>query len=192
MVVGRSRPYEKFTRSAELKNEIAYDTLIGIRDEEQLKRKINQVLLAVGTRYASSDISKCVKTKALVHNLRALMAFENGPKGFLAKLSGFSGVNADKDRIKYVMNQFMFIKNKGARDFLMELGIAKNAIAFDTRVQRILENVGIETPKDYQSNPKLYDELEDNILTKICKPLGMTGVEFDRMLYQNYEDIMRM
>ena len=80
--------------------------------------------------------------------------------------------------------------SKSSRDLLMELGIVKNAIALDVRVQSILTKVGINIPKGVENNPKIYDEVENDILTKICKPLNLLGVEFDRMIYQNYEGIM--
>jgi hypothetical protein len=192
MVVGRSSPYEKFSKSAELKNEIAYETLAHIEDEEEIKRKINHVLLAVGTRYASSDISKCAKTRALVHNFKVLRTFESGPKGFFTKLSEFKGPDSDKTRIRYAMQSLAYIKSKGARDLLMELGLVKDAIALDARVQNVLQKVGIQTLRDFANTPKLYDQTEEDILTKICRPLGITGIEFDRVLYQNYEQIMKM
>jgi len=31
-----------------------------------------------------------------------------------------------------------------------------------------------------------------DVLTGICEPLGISGIELDRMLYQNYEEIMKM
>jgi thermostable 8-oxoguanine DNA glycosylase len=190
MVVGRSSPYEKFNSSKRLKDEISYDTLSKISEEER-KRRINNVLLAVGTRYASSDVAKCLKTKALAHNFSVLAASEDCPRGFLKKISEFSGPEGDKERISFVTNSFMFIENKGARDLLMELGIVKNALALDVRMQNILQRLGIRVPEGFQSSPKLYSEVESKILEKICRPLGLTGVELDRMLYQNYEEIMK-
>jgi hypothetical protein len=102
------------------------------------------------------------------------------------------GRDADSFRIKTVMNTLMYIKNKGARDLLMELGLVRNAIGLDVRVQTILQKVGIKVPEGFQNNPRLYDDFENDILTKICAPLGITGVELDRMLYQNYDDIMKI
>jgi hypothetical protein len=37
-----------------------------------------------------------------------------------------------------------------------------------------------------------YDEIEQEILENICKPIGLSGIQFDRMLYQNYDEIMKM
>lgn len=189
MVVGNSGPADKFNKDTELKNQVAYEKLILIEDDE-LKIKINHVLRKVGTRYASSDISKCRKTNALVYNLKILKTFKDGLKDFLKRISEIEVQNADKEKVRFLINNFKYIKSKGARDFLMELGIVKNAIALDVRVQEILTKVGINIPKGFENNPKLYDEIEKDILTKICTPLGLLGVQFDRMLYQNYKEIM--
>ena len=84
------------------------------------------------------------------------------------------------------------IKNKGARDLLMELGLVRNAIAFDTRIKNVLHKISIETPEHFENSSKLYNDAENDIISKICVPLGISGIELDRMLYQNYEEIMKM
>lgn len=190
--VGGSKPAEKFEKDTKLKSEVAYEKLMQIKEKEERKKTINQVLRAVGTRFASSKISKCKKTDALVHNFKVLMNFKGGPKGLLRRLSDFRGSNADKRRIKYVMKIFSYIKSKGARDYLMELGLVKDAIALDIRIQNIFNKIGIMIPKGFENNPKLYDEIESDILMKICKPIGISGIELDRILYQNYNDIVKM
>ncbi|MCD6226399.1 MAG: hypothetical protein J7J93_01210 [Candidatus Aenigmarchaeota archaeon] len=191
MVVGGSAPADKFNSNPVLKNKVSYENLIQIKREEELKKKINEVLRTVGTRYASHDISKCRKTNALVYNLMILKSFRGGPKELLKKLSEFKGKNSDKKRIKYFMKIFKFIQSKSARDNLMSLGFVKNAIALDIRIQKIFKKMGIQLPKGFENNPKLYDEIEKDILIKICEPLGLLGVQFDRLLYQNYREIMK-
>src|SRR5665648_104627 len=52
MVVGSSSPYEKFFHNERLKQEINYESLLLIKNELEIGKKINQVLLSVGTRYA--------------------------------------------------------------------------------------------------------------------------------------------
>lgn len=192
MAVGGSKPAEKFEKDTKLKSKVAYEKLMQIKEKEERKKTINQVLCAVGTRFSSSEISKCKKTDALVHNFKILMNFKGGPKGLLKKLSDFRGPNADRRRIKYVMTIFTYIKSKGSRDYLMELGLVKDAIALDVRIQNIFNKTGIVIPKGFENNPKLYDEIENDILMKICKPIGISGIELDRILYQNYGDIVKM
>ena len=103
-----------------------------------------------------------------------------------------SRLSSDKHKIDYVIRSLKYIKNKGARDLLMELGLVRNAIAFDTRIKNVLHKIGIETPEHFETSSKLYDKVENEIISKICVPLGISGVELDRMLYQNYEEIMKM
>ena len=73
----------------------------------------------------------------------------------------------------------------------MELGIVEDSIALDIRIQNVLKKIGIKIPQGVQNNPKLYGQFESDIIEKICKHLGLRGVEFDRLIYQNYEGIMQ-
>lgn len=184
MVVGNSTPHTKFMQRIDLQNDISYDSLLKLASEEEVSKRINSVLLAVGTRYASKELSKSTKTRCLVHNFNEFKGYINGNLGFLNKLTKISN---DKLRIDYIMKNLRYLKNKGARDFLMEQGIVKNAIAFDIRVQNILQEMDIQLPKGFAGNPKIYATIEKELLEKVCEPLGISGVMFDRMLYQNYE-----
>jgi thermostable 8-oxoguanine DNA glycosylase len=114
-----------------------------------------------------------------------LSEYKDGPKGFLEEISKLS---TDKEKIKYVMSKFKYIKSKGARDFLMDLGLVRDAIAIDVRLQNVLKKIGINIPEGV-SNPKLYDKVEEELLSKVCKPLNLSNVEFDRMIYHNYDKI---
>lgn len=192
IVVGNSKPAERFNKDAKIRNQVSYEELAKIREDDELKKIINHVLRSVGARYASSNISKCRKTNALAHNFKVLKSFNDGPKGLLKRLSEFEGPYADKRKIKYLMKIFKYIQSKSARDFLMELGIVRDAVALDIRVQNIFAKVGVQIPKGFEANPKLYDEIEKDMLEKVCKHLNLSGVEFDRMLYQNYRSIMDM
>jgi len=35
----------------------------------------------------------------------------------------------------------------------------------------------------------VYKRQEEELLLKVCKPLNLSGIEFDRMIYQNYKEI---
>lgn len=95
-------------------------------------------------------------------------------------------------KIRYFMKIFRFVQSKGARDNLKELGLIRDAIALDVRIQTILHLAGVQVPRGLESNHKLYDEYESFLLNRLCKPLQMTGVEFDRMIYQNYDRIKQI
>ena len=159
-----------------MRNQIAFENLLRIEDPNLIKKTINHVLRAVGTRYASKNLSKCAKTKALVHNFNFLSKFEGGPKGFLKYISE---IENEKQRIGYVKKNLRYLQNKGARDFLMELGLVRNSIAIDSRIQTILNKMGIEIPIDSLGNPTLYDKIQTELLEKVCKPLKISGIEFD-------------
>jgi hypothetical protein len=190
MLVGSSSPADNFSKNSDLQKIVYYEQLLKIKDDEnQLKRVIHEVLRKVGTRYVSASVEKCRKTKALVHNFKVLSEYRDGPIGFLKEISRLS---TDKEKIKYVMSKFKYIKSKGARDFLMDLGLVRDAIALDVRLQNVLRKIGIDIPEGIKSNPKLYDMVEEELLSKVCKPLNLSGVEFDKMIYQNYDKIMKM
>jgi thermostable 8-oxoguanine DNA glycosylase len=74
----------------------------------------------------------------------------------------------------------------------MDLGLVRDAIAIDVRMQNVLKKIGINIPEGIKSNPKLYDKVEEELLSKVCKPLNLSGVEFDKMIYNNYYEIMKM
>jgi len=65
----------------------------------------------------------------------------------------------------------------------MGLGLVRNAIALDIRVVNILRRIGIDIPEGYATNAKLYAKIEKEILEKICIPLKLIGVQFDRLLF---------
>jgi len=193
IVVGNSTPAEKFNQDSRLKKLVSYHRLSKLNDENSLGKGINYVLREVGARYASRSPEKCKKTQALVHNLKVLKKFKNGPKTLLQRISEFKGLNESKRKARYLMKIFEYIKSKSSRDFLMELGLLSDAIALDVRLQSVLrKKVGLKIPKGLENNPKVYDEIERELLLKVCKPLKLSGVQFDRMLYQNYDKIKDM
>jgi hypothetical protein len=65
-----------------------------------------------------------------------------------------------------------------------------NSIALDSRLTTVLSRIGVEIDPGYKSSETVYAEEEQRILTTLCKPVGMSGVEFDQLLYQNYEEIL--
>lgn len=182
IVVGGSAPDDKFKEDKNLQKDVSYERLASIQSEEENRGIINQTLRKIGTLWCSPDIYKCRKTTAIYRNL--IFFKKLGPKAVLESLSEHS----DREKIDYLMKNLSYIKDKGARDYLMELGFIKDAIALDTRVLDILYHVyGIKVTA---KKPKDYDEIEKEILENVCKPLGLSGVQFDRMLYQKHDEIM--
>jgi hypothetical protein len=57
----------------------------------------------------------------------------------------------------------------------------------DRRLNRILECVGAKVTGSLN---KRYEEIEKELIEKVATPCGLSGGELDRILFQNYDDIM--
>jgi len=190
MVIGSSDGYDRYEERPDLQKIIKFTNLLKLNDESVIAKKINFVLREAGIRYASKSLNKCNKTQALVHNFKILKKTKNNLAGILERISVFDGANADLRKVKYLMKIFEYIKSKSARDFLMGMGICTNTIAIDIRIQNIFKRAGLKIPTTALNNQSIYDTVEKEIIKKICKPLGIEPVKFDRILYQNYDSIL--
>ncbi len=189
-VIGSALGNDRFLRRADLQQQLDFNSLSALNDHD-LQFVINKVLRAAGVRYASGDLAKCGKSKALVHNYRFIATYKDGMKGVMNEISVYSGNNAEMDRIQFLTTHFKFIKNKSARDFLMSLGMNTNNIAIDTRIQNIFSLFRLKLPDATRLNNKnIYDQAESEIIEKICLPLKIAPVYFDRILFQNYSKII--
>jgi hypothetical protein len=189
-VVGGAAPVDFLAANKALRNLVSYSRMKKMSLRTSRAIAINGVLRSAGIRYASADPEKCKKTQALARNFERLDSFSGGPKGLLALLNTFDGPQRDLRRVKYMMKVFPYFKSKSARDFLMGVGLVTQAIALDVRLQNVLNRVGFPVPSSVASNVQVYDQAERRLLTEVCPALGLTGVQFDRMIYQNYEEIM--
>lgn len=190
MVVGGSASADRFIDRKDLCKKVSYRKLCELTPS-MARKAIHSVLREVGCRYASSSLTKCRKTAALAHNLKVFMHTPGGPKGFLRHLSELTGRYAERRRIKYVMKVLWYLRSKSSRDFLMEQGLVRHALALDIRMITVLRKVGIDVPEAVRGNAAVYDRVESALLARVCEPLGMAGVEFDRLVYQNYDDIVK-
>ena len=77
-----------------------------------------------------------------------------------------------------------FYKKKGCRDTLIELRLAADCLALNQRLRNILEGVGARVP---QSIDKHYEEIEKELINRVA---SLSGGKLDRILFQNYGDIM--
>lgn len=184
-VVGSSSSYERLVQSPQAQDGLRYDRLRAGSPESA--RQIHKILRDHGVRYASADILKCPKTKALGRNLGFLNRFSGGPTAYAKLLSTLP----EEERISRVIRDLSYIKQKGARDLLAELGLATNIIALDSRILGILRSLGANVPQSTPTDPSEYGEIQSELLERVCKPLGITGVELDRVLYWNYERACR-
>ena len=80
MVVGGSASADRFRASPDLLRKASYRRLCKLNPSDA-RADINSVLREAGTRYASSNSTKCRKTAALAHNLRGPPAHERRTEG---------------------------------------------------------------------------------------------------------------
>lgn len=186
MVVGGSGSVDnRFLNRVDLRQRIAYSTLVEIASEDERKRAINSALRDAKIRYASSDLAKCHKTKAIAENFHVIRS-AGGPEAFVQEAARLP---TEYDQIEYVMEHLAYFKSKGARDFLMSHGLVRQALAFDTRVLKVLRELGVNLDGRVRTHEVVYRSEEARVLRDICSPLGLSGVEFDRMIYQNQKAI---
>lgn len=186
VVVGRAAPAS-----------LLYEPSIGRRiawarvrrtSESEAAQTIWQVLREIKARYAGKNRRSCRKTAALVRNLAFLKTYPHGPKGFLRDVATLKGTSHEK--IAFVADRLSYIKNKGARDFLTTgFGLIKDHIALDTRVRGVIAAVGISIPARALSDPTLYQKAERELVDRVCRPLRMSGAEFDQLLFNHSREI---
>jgi hypothetical protein len=192
MIVGGSISKERFDRNDELKRLVHFDALKQINDETELLRGINFVLRKAGVRYSSDDPTKCLKSRALANNYIFLSSYKGGLKSMLKKINKFSEGDFEMERVHFLMEHLKFMKSKSARDFLMGLGMNRGTIAVDIRIQNVFSHAGVELPSSSElGNEKIYRDTEQQIIEKVCRKLDIEPIIFDRILYQNYNKIMR-
>jgi len=88
--------------------------------------------------------------------------------------------------VEYLSEHLKYYKKKGCRDTLIELRLAKDCMALDLRIRKILEGVGVKIDG---SVDRQYQQIETELINKVAKP-RLTGGQLDRILFQNYGDIM--
>jgi len=182
--VGSSNPAEKMKK--ELRSgDKWYEQLI-LLTKEHRKEEIHRVLYKFGIRYVSKNIDKCKKTNALLKNLELIESF-GGPIKYIQRISQ---IDDEYIRVSTVIKEMYYIKNKGARDLLISLGLLQNAIAFDVRIIKVLKAFGTDLPEGFETNSNSYKELESELIKKICIPCEITGAVLDRIIYQKYDEIV--
>lgn len=190
MVVGGTAGHDRYKARPELIEKIKYSNLTKISNDDELLKIINFVLIKASIRYASKNLSKCVKSKSLLYNFNFLKKYDRGITQFITEIDSISGFNSEINKARIVTSSFKFFKNKSSRDFLMEIGVCRNTIALDSRLYDIFNHVDLKINKDDLNSSGAYEFYEYEIVNKICKPLGILPVKFDRILFRNHKSIM--
>ena len=175
------------------------DTLAGVLEHEdewyrqlasftpmQRVAEIHLRLRQAGVRYASDDVAKCKKTAAAAYDFEVLASYE-GPKNYFKNIAA---IPFESWRIAVVADDLAYVKNKGARDLLIGLGLVERAIAFDSRLVGVLKHLGVDVPDDLATNKPRYKALESELIAKVCGPCGITGGHLDRILFSRAKEIV--
>ena len=180
VVAGNAAPGDTLQHSPAVKERLAYSRLKKL--PPRLRRQvIHSVLHAIGTRYVGKS-SRNQKVDAALHNFNALVR-AGGPGKFFRKVAA---KKTSQDKIAFLSNEFKYYKKKGCRDLLIEMKLASDCMALDLRLKRILEGVGVLFPKSLNAR---YEQIERELIEHVAKPT-LSGGELDRILFQNYSDIM--
>ena len=153
------------------------------------KKRLEEIHLCLretGVRYASEDITKCRKTTAATNNFEVLASY-GGPKEYFRKVASLP---VEAWRIAVVGDDLSYVKNKGARDLLIGLGLVQQAIAFDSRLISVLKHLGAQLPSDLAVSRPKYKSLETELINKVCIPCDISGGHFDRILFKKAKAIV--
>jgi hypothetical protein len=179
-VVGRAEPGERLQHDPKIKRQVSIRRLKRFRSDADLQKYLHGVFMRLGVRYVGSSWRNDRKAAAGVANFRKLT--ENGPKKFFEQIAK---CNTEEEKIEALQRQLKFYGNKSARDTLIELRLAENCMALDTRIFGVLKKVGVKVSPD-----DIYQQVEKELIRKVAKPLGISGALLDRVLFQKYTKIL--
>jgi hypothetical protein len=179
-VVGRAEPGERLQHDPKIKRQVSIQTLKKCRSDAKLQKYLHAVFVSLGVRYVGSSWRNDRKAAAGVKNFRRLT--EKGPKKFFEQIAN---CKTEGEKIEALQQQLKFYGNKSARDTLIELRLAENCMALDTRIFGVLKKVGVKVSPD-----DIYQQVERELIRKVAKPLGISGALLDRVLFQKYDQIL--
>jgi hypothetical protein len=190
IVVGNAAPAERLQRDPDIAKKVSIRRLKKCHGGAALQKYLHEFLVGIGTRYVSKKKGwkQDKKAGAAVCNFRALMK-AGGPKKFFKRVAALP---TEKERIQFLSNRetFQYYGKKGARDTLIELGLAKECVALDARILGLLEKVGVEIKRG--SLDRDYERIEGELIQKVAKPLNISGARLDRVLFQYNNQIVAM
>jgi hypothetical protein len=188
IVVGNAAPGERLQRDPNMATQVAIRRLKKCRGDAALQKYLHEFLVGIAARYVSKKKGwkKDKKAKAAVCNFRALMK-AGGPRKFFKRVAALP---RERERIQFLSNRetFQYYGKKGARDTLIELGLAKECLALDARIVGLLEKVGVKIKKG--SLDRDYERIEGELIEKVAKPLSISGARLDRVLFQYNNQIV--
>lgn len=184
VVAGNAVPAYALLRSKAARRVLSFSRLAK-QNARQRRNLIHAVLYAIGTRYVGKS-PNCPKVDAALHNFGVLRR-AGGPKRFFKNLDSIKATKAKIRCLSKDPEKLAYYGKKGCRDTLIELRLATDCMALDQRVRRIIDSLGATLPKSLNRH---YDEIERELIDRVAKPCRRSGGELDRILFQNYGDIM--
>ena len=182
VVVGKAEPGIELEHNPKVAKKVAIKRLRRSRSEKELQKYLHRVFVKLRVRYVGRDWKSDRKAAAGMRNFRALEK-AGGPREFFEELAS---KKSEEERIEALQGSMAYFGMKGARDTLIELGLAENCMALDVRIFGVLEKVGVRvSPVD------IYRQIEKELIRKVAGPLGISGGRLDRILFQNYTRILK-
>ncbi len=175
---GNARAGFVIENSYEAKRQTSLSRLKAFRTDRERLQHIHWVFATVRSRYIRKNFRRDPKSKAVLRNFHRLTG-RGGPKSFFRRIAD--------ERLKpariEALQELAGYGPKTAPDTAIELGLAKNCLALDTRLRALSSAVGAPT------NRASYDAIEKALLIKVLRP-QLTGGRLDPILFQNYNEIL--
>jgi hypothetical protein len=141
-VVGSASSMSRLRASPSAQEALAFGYLRRLNPTDQAQA-VHHALRAHGVRYVPAKMCECRKTRAVLANFEFLVSVPGGPRGYLQRLS----LERDEhERAVQIARDLRYIKLKGSRDLMADLGLARNVIALDVRLLNLLKLVGVRVP----------------------------------------------
>lgn len=183
-VIGRAGPGERLQKDPKIKRLVSIRRLKRFRTDLQLQKYLHGVFVRLGVRYVGSNWKKDGKAAAAVKNFRRLTQDGKSPREFFEQIAR---CKTEEEKIEALKRELRYYGDKGARDTLIELRSAKNCMALDARIYGVLKKVGVRvSPED------IFKQIEKELIQKVAAPLGISGAMLDRVLFQNYNRILKL
>jgi hypothetical protein len=182
VVIGRAEPGERLQHDPQITRKVSLKKLKSFRSDATLQKYLHEVFVKLGVRFSLGSTWKTDwKAAASMKNFRILMK-DGGPKKFFEKVAN---CKTEKEKIETPQKALKRYGTKSARDTLIELRLAEDCMALDTRIFGVLKKVGV-----FVSPNDIYVQVEKELREKVASPLGISAALLDRILFRNYEDIL--
>lgn len=183
VVIGKAEPGERLQHDPKIASKVSLKKLNGFRRDVARQKYLHEQFVKLRVRFSlGSSWENDWKAKASVQNFRVLRD-AGGPKKFFQTIDD---CKTEEDRIKTLQGALKRYGSKSVRDTLIELRLAENCMALDARIYGLLRKVGVLVNPD-----DIYRQVEAELIHKVAAPLGMTGALLDRILFRNYDQILK-